>query len=99
MRSGRPMLGDGSAGSGNRHNNNKNNAGGGNGGENDSFVSRISEYFMRWKVRPDVVLRGRHENKSKGALSAFWQARINIRQQQQHPTRKLIAYVMSKFEN
>lgn len=47
--------------------------GGGNGGD-DSFVKRISEMFMKWKVRPDVVLRGRHENKSKGALSAFWQA-------------------------
>jgi len=74
MRSGRPLLGDGSAGSGSKNKRN-NSAGGGNGGENDSFVSRISEYFMRWKVRPDVVLRGRHENKSKGALSAFWQAR------------------------
>lgn len=42
-------------------------------GEGDSFVRRISEMFMKWKVRPDVVLRGRHENKSKGALSAFWQ--------------------------
>lgn len=50
--------------------------GGGSGGDGDSFVSRISEYFMRWKVRPDVVLRGRHENKSKGALSAFWQASV-----------------------
>lgn len=75
MRSGRPLLGDGSAGSGHKNKHNNNHAGGGNGGENDSFVSRISEYFMRWKVRPDVVLRGRHENKSKGALSAFWQAR------------------------
>lgn len=72
MRSGRPLLEDGGAGSGSK---NKHNGGGGGGGDGDSFVSRISEYFMRWKVRPDVVLRGRHENKSKGALSAFWQAR------------------------
>lgn len=42
-------------------------------GDGDTFVQRISELFMKWKVRPDVVLRGRHENKSKGALSAFWQ--------------------------
>lgn len=78
MRSGRPLLGDGGAGNGNKNKHNSNSGGGGgnsgNGGDGDSFVSRISEYFMRWKVRPDVVLRGRHENKSKGALSAFWQA-------------------------
>ena len=81
MRSGRPLLGDGGAGNVNKNkhnnNNNNNNNGGGNGGDGGSFVSRISEYFMRWKVRPDVVLRGRHENKSKGALSAFWQARYD----------------------
>lgn len=46
---------------------------GNSGGDGDTFVQRISELFMKWKVRPDVVLRGRHENKSKGALSAFWQ--------------------------
>ncbi|CAN0422821.1 unnamed protein product [Pylaiella littoralis] len=34
---------------------------------------------MRWKVRPDIVLRGRHENKSKGALSAFWQDYKKVR--------------------
>ncbi|CBJ29691.1 hypothetical protein Esi_0159_0011 [Ectocarpus siliculosus] len=34
---------------------------------------------MKWKVRPDVVLRGRHENKSKGALSAFWQDYKKVR--------------------
>eukprot|EP00903_Cladosiphon_okamuranus_P014466 g13421.t1 len=82
MRSGRPLLGDGGAGnvSKNKHNNNDNTGGGGgNGGDGDSFVSRISEYFMRWKVRPDVVLRGRHENKSKGALSAFWQDYKKVR--------------------
>lgn len=75
MRSGRPLLGDGGSGNSNKNKHNSNSGGGGNGGDGDSFVSRISEYFMRWKVRPDVVLRGRHENKSKGALSAFWQAR------------------------
>lgn len=46
--------------------------------DGDSFVKRISEMFMKWKVRPDKVLRGRHENKSKGALSAFWQVRAYI---------------------
>ena len=78
MRSGRSLLGDGGAGNGNKnkHANNNKGGGGNGGGDGDSFVSRISEYFMRWKVRPDVVLRGRHENKSKGALSAFWQARF-----------------------
>ena len=60
-----------STNNGNNNGNNNNN----NGGGDDSFVKRISEMFMKWKVRPDVVLRGRHENKSKGALSAFWQAR------------------------
>eukprot|EP00752_Nemacystus_decipiens_P006072 g5480.t1 len=79
MRSGRPLLGDGGAGHGNKNKHNTNNGGGGNAGDGDSFVSRISEYFMRWKVRPDVVLRGRHENKSKGALSAFWQDYKKVR--------------------
>lgn len=50
----------------------------GSGGDGDTFVKRISEMFMKWKVRPDVVLRGRHENKSKGALSAFWQASASL---------------------
>lgn len=57
----------------------------GSGGDGDTFVKRISEMFMKWKVRPDVVLRGRHENKSKGALSAFWQVRLR---QQQHTYRR-----------
>lgn len=59
----------GNAGDAGSRNNN-----GGTGSDGDTFVKRISEMFMKWKVRPDVVLRGRHENKSKGALSAFWQA-------------------------
>lgn len=71
MRPGRTgQRGGGTGGGGGK------NGGGGNGAlEGDSFVQRISDWFMTWKVRPDVVLRGRHENKSKGALSAFWQAR------------------------
>lgn len=83
MRSGRSLPGGGGGGAGNSNNkivvNNNSTTGGGgnggNGGDADSFVSRISDWFMKWKVRPDVVLRGRHENKSKGALSAFWQVR------------------------
>lgn len=65
-------TGDGGAGGGSTRNQNLSN--GSPGGDGDTFVQRISELFMKWKVRPDVVLRGRHENKSKGALSAFWQA-------------------------
>lgn len=75
MRSGRALPGGGAGNVNSKSNNsNNNNSHGGNGGDGESFVSRISDWFMRWKVRPDVVLRGRHENKSKGALSAFWQA-------------------------
>ena len=81
MRPGRNGAGKGGGPVGGGGGNNKN-GGGGNGGngtaEGDSFVQRISDWFMTWKVRPDVVLRGRHENKSKGALSAFWQARAKI---------------------
>lgn len=51
---------------------NRNNSNG-TSSDGDSFVNRISEMYMKWKVRPDVLLYGRHENKSKGALSAFWQ--------------------------
>lgn len=82
MRSGRNAVGGGGrpgsnnsmiSGNSSVHGNGN---GGGNGGD-DSFVKRISEMFMKWKVRPDVVLRGRHENKSKGALSAFWQVSVH----------------------
>ncbi|CAM9540350.1 unnamed protein product, partial [Ectocarpus sp. 6 AP-2014] len=92
MRSGRSLPGGGGGGggggAGNSNNkivvSNNNTTGGGggnggNGGDADSFVSRISDWFMKWKVRPDVVLRGRHENKSKGALSAFWQDYKKVR--------------------
>lgn len=93
MRSGRSLLGDGGAGNGNKNKHANNKGGGGNGGDGDSFVSRISEYFMRWKVRPDVVLRGRHENKSKGALSAFWQARFESKLNES--SRAVVAAVVS----
>lgn len=75
MRPTRPGDGSGAGDGSGKNKTSNNGGGGGNAGDGDSFVSRISEWFMRWKVRPDVVLRGRHENKSKGALSAFWQAR------------------------
>lgn len=85
--------GDGS----NRNNNDCSSDGG-------SFVKRISEMFMKWKVRPDIVLRGRHENKSKGALSAFWQVRaciflFRILRRRFHPLATVSGSVMLFFRS
>lgn len=65
--------GRGSVGINDRDMSNRNNTNGIS-SDGDTFVNRVSKMFMKWGVRPDIVLRGRHENKSKGALSAFWQA-------------------------